>query len=358
MTRSIRSLALPTLLAVILVLAQRAHASSDPLGSGTVKLTVDPGFTRLLKSHGASLTAAAPARRAGGALVLPVAGGALDPIAMSGEVDTDGRLVFARGARNLPLRDVVIRSAHAPLLAKVGGGQLKVATAARIGLARAGFGSRLSAQPLRLTAKLATRLAKKLHLHRVFAAGQIIGTLRADAEPLSVAVLPLGRATLTPDPAFAKKLDGLFVSVNPIAPAERAAGPLFTLPIIGGGALSPDGATGELRSGGSLEFLQLGAGQIFWHELWFQPGFGQVLAEADLEPAPTFAGKLGQVPILTLGPGTLASDPGARTITTSGAPLALSATTAGYFNQAFAAGKSVFAAGELLGTLSFVAQSQ
>jgi hypothetical protein len=343
---------------VLLALAPTAAASYDPLASGTTKLSLDPSFQHLLASHSVKLLAAAPASRHGATYALPISGGALDPTAGKGEIDSEGTLLFQRGARRVPLRHLVVKTKREPLLAKVGGGQLKLAAAAKISFARQGFGSAFAASGLRLSAKLATRLAKKLRLPGVFAAGQPLGTLRASTQPATVAVLPKGRATLTPDPTFIAKLDKLFVSLNPIAPAERAAGPIFTLPIIPGGALAPDAHSGTLRTGGSLEFLQLGAGQLFWHELWLEPATAATLAEVDLEPSPTFPGKLGQLPILSLAPGAASADPKARTISVAAAPLSLSAASATHFNHAFAGGKETFQAGEALGTVSFSAQTQ
>jgi hypothetical protein len=337
--------------------ASAAVGAYDPLGSGTTKLVLDRGFAHLLAATGVEVVPVAPAERHRRSFTLPISGGAIDPGEEKGEIDQQGALVFQRGARRLPLREIVVKTKREPLIARVGGGQLKLATATKRSFARAGFGSRFTATGLRLSAKLATRLGKKLRLHGVFEAGQRLGTLRASAQPATVAILPSGRATLTPDPAFIDKLDDLFVSLNPIAPAERSPGPIFSMPIVGGSALAPDASAGTLRSGGSLEFLQLAAGQIFWHELWFDPTTDQVLAEADIEPAPTFPGKLGQVPILTLGAGNVASEPIARTVASSGAPLALTESTAAYFNQAFAAGAEVFHRGETFGAVSFVAQA-
>jgi hypothetical protein len=96
-------------------------------------------------------------------------------------------------------------------------------------------------------------------------------------------------------------------------------------------------------------------GIIRRHELWFDPDTHQVLAEADIKPTPTFPGKLGQVPVLALGAGSVVADPIARTIATSAAPLTL---TAAYFDRAFAGGKEAFMPGELVGTASFTAQTQ
>lgn len=338
-----------------------ASASYDPIGSGSVKLSLDPSFARLLSSHGVKLTASAPAKGKGGSYSLPVNEGALDPTIGKGEIDGEGALVFRRGRLGVVLRHVTVKTKREPLLAKVGGGQLKLAAAKRTSFARDGFGSAFTAKGLRLTAKLATRLSKKLHLHGIFEAGQELGTLRTQTQPSTTAVLPTGRATLTPDPAFLAKLNSLFVSLNPVAPAERQAGPLFTVPLIPAGTIAPDGSSGVPRSGGSLEFLQLGAGQIFWHELWFDLGDHQVLAEVEELPTPTFPGKLGQIPVGGLGGGSVSADPKPRTVTVSGAPLTLGAQMAAAFNEAFAKpqGKAdVFEAGETLGVLSFTATTQ
>jgi hypothetical protein len=153
------------------------------------------------------------------------------------------------------------------------------------------------------------------------------------------------------------KLNGLFVSVNPIFPAEHA-GPIFTFPIIVGGAIAPDASLGTLRTGGDVEFLQLGAGQVFWHEFWLDLGAKSDSAEVDVEPTPAFPGKLGRIGVLDLGPPAVSADPKARTVSVSGAPLALQAQTAKTLNEAFAEGKEAFAAGEAVGSLSFAAQGQ
>jgi hypothetical protein len=337
-----------------------ANATFDPLGSGTAKLTLDPSFAHLLATHGVKFSATAPATTRASSATLPLATGSLDPTLGKGELETAGSLVFSRGARRVVLRNVTVKTKPQPLLAKVGGGQLKVASG-RLRFSRQGFGSRLATKRLLLTEKVATRLSKKLALRDVFAEGQPFASLSATAQPATLAVLPTGRVTLTPDPAFLAKLDSLFVSLNPIAPAERQPGPLFSFPFIPAGTIAPDGGTGVLRTGGSLEFLQLGAGQIFWHELWFDLAGRQVLAELDIEPTPTFPGKLGQVPILALSDGTLSSDPKRRTVALSGAALALNTQTAAAFNEAFAKpqGKAdVFQAGEALAVVSFVAQTQ
>jgi hypothetical protein len=345
--------------ALLLALAfpLEARAAYDPIGGGATRIVLDKRFAAFLERAGVSVTARAGAAKRGRALILPVTGGHLDPTVGRGEVEQDGTIVFSGPGRSLKVRKLVVKTTQAPLVAKVGGSQLKVATSAATKSKRRGFGAAFSARKLELTEKVATRLNKKLRPQQQFEAGQLIGTLVTEAQPLVTSVVPTGRATLVFDAAFVGKLDQHFVSLNPIAPAERA-GLTFTLPIIADSALAPDASTGTLRTGGEIEFLQLGAGQVFWHELWFDVGLRGALAEVDVEPTPAFPGKLGQIPILSLGSGAVTSEADARTIALGGAPLTLTPGTAATFNQAFAAGKEDFVAGELLGTLSFTAQGQ
>lgn len=344
-------------LVLMLAFPFAARAAYDSIGGGETRIVLDKRFAAFLERAGVTVTPKEGAAKRGRTLVLPVSGGSLDPTVGRAEVEQQGTIVFSGPRRRVPIRGLVVKTTHAPLVAKVGGSQLKVATSAATKSKRRGFGTVFSARELELTAKVATRLNKKLRPRQQFAAGQPIGTLTTGAQPLLTSVVPAGRASLVFDAAFVTKLDQHFVSLNPISPAERA-GLAFTLPIIAGGRLAPDASTGTLRSGGEVEFLQLGAGQVFWHELWFDVGLRAVLAEVDVEPTPAFPGKLGQVPVLSLGAGAVKSAPASRTIALAGAPLTLAPGTAASFNQAFAAGKDDFNAGEFIGTLSFTAEGQ
>jgi hypothetical protein len=347
----------PLILVLLLLAAPASRASYDPLGSGTTRLVLDRSFAAFLSQAGVRVSARAGAAKRGRAVIFPVSGGRLDPAAGAGEVEQQGSLVLRSSRSRVLMRKLVVKTTHAPLVAKVGGSQLKVATSAATSSRRDGFGAVFSARKLRLTAKVAKRLNKKLRPRRPFTAGQILGTLVCEPQPLVTAIVPTGRATLVFDSAFMAKLDQHFVSVNPVFPAEHV-GPTFTLPIVANGALAPDASQGTLRTGGEIEFLELGAGQVFWQELWFDVGLHDTLAEVDLEPMPPFPGKLGQIPVLALGAGAVDSDPAARTIALGGAPLTLPPETAAAFNQAFAEGRGDFSAGELVGSISFTAQAQ
>lgn len=339
--------------------AATAGASYDPLGSGTTKIALDKGFLSLLKKNGVKVSAKKGAKFKGGTLTLPVTGGEMDPLNGKGTIDHEGVLVFSSGKRNVPFKSLSLKAKKTPLLAKVGGSQLKIAKAKTIASKREGFGEGFSTKGLVLTQKVATRLNKKLDLGRLLSEGQPFGKSTSKTQPVTIAILPTGKAVYTPNPAFKAKLDSLFVSVNPIFPAEGGGG-VFSFPITVEGAIAPNASTGTLKVAGDLEFLQLGAGQVFWHEPWIDLAAKVVTTEVDVEPTPAFPGKLGRIGTFdaNIAAAAISSDPNARTISVSGAPMALQAQTAQTFNEAFAKGKPTFAAGEAIGSLSFVAQGQ
>jgi hypothetical protein len=338
-------------------IAPAAQAAYDPIGSGTTKLTLDKRFVSFLKTDGITLSASAGAKRKGAAIALAVSGGNVDPTVGKGEIDQAGTITFQSQRKRLPWRDLVVKTQHTPLIGKVGGSQLKLATSAKISSKREGFGTAFGAKALKLTAKVATRLNKKLRPRLPFAQGQPLGTLASSAQPALVTILEQGKATVVLDPAFVEEMNAHFVSINPIFPAEHLVSG-FTFPIIAGSQIAPDASQGTLRTGGAIEFLQLHAGQVFWHEPWLDLGARSDTAEVDVEPTPTFPGKLGRVGILDLGAATVASEPKARTISVSGASLALQGAAAKALNEAFAGGKEDFKAGESVGAVSFVAQGQ
>ena len=358
MSRAVLSLraALASVAALLALAAPPAGAASsyDPLASGSTRIVLDRGFLGLLRSHGVSLAARKGARLAGNVLTLPVSGGEMDPTTGKGTIEHEGVLLFRTAKGSVPFKELTLKAKKTPLVAKVGGSQLKVAKAQAIASRREGFGEGFGARGLSLTQKVATRLNKKLRLGRLLAEGQPFGAATSKAQPLTVRVLPQGAATLVPDPAFMAKLKSLFVSVNPVFPAEGVGG-VFTFPIAPEGAIAPDASLGTLKVAGELEFLQLGAGQVFWHEPWLDLAARSVSTEVDIEPAPAFPGKLGRVATfgVSFSAAGVSSDPSARTIALSGAPATLDAQSAQSFNEAFAEGKGTFAAGEAIGTLSF-----
>lgn len=338
-----------------LALAPGADAAYEPLGSSTTTITLAKPFARFLHQNQIKLAAVAPAKVRGRRLSLPLAEGKWDPTIGKGQVQSAGAIVLRRARRKLPLKNLTVKANRQPLTAKVGGGQLKLATSRRIAARRAGFGSAFEARRLLLTAKVATRLNKKLRPKVPFRARQAIGTLKTTAAPALMDVLPEGRLTLDPDPGFLAKLDSLHASLNPIFPAERP-GP-FTFPIAVASTISPDGTQGTIRTEGELEALLLGSGQLFWGQQWLDLSSGSDLVEANLQPSPPYPGKQAQGPLfsLSLAGAQVTPDPIARSVSVQGASLTLTQAAADQLNQLLAAGEGAFGSGQALGSVSFVA---
>jgi hypothetical protein len=355
-----RALALALLASACgLLLTTQAGAAYEPLASGQTKLHLDKSFLAALKREGVTLTARAPARLKAGTVSFPIAGGKLDPTTENGTVEHEGALVFQAGKSAIPLKELQLKTSQkrSPLSAKVGGSQLKIATAKDLQASRSGFGERISVSGLTLSAKLATRLAKKLDRRELFKAGMSLGRATSEANPETIAVAEKNRAELTLAPDFQAKLNSLFVAVNPVFPAEHP-GP-FTLPIFGG-TIAPDASLGTLETQGSLEFLQLGGGQVFWRDPWIDLATRAFAPEAEILPSPPYAGKQERASVAAFAPTAAAPNAKARTISVAGA-LYLDAATAATFNEVFAKplGRSaVFVAGEAFGTIFFTAQGQ
>jgi hypothetical protein len=341
-------------LCLLLCLSSPAQAKNDPLGSGKTKLTLDEGFLSFLAQNDLKLRAKGGAKRKGATITLPITGGSMDLAEGNGEIQQEGTILFEGKKGKVPLREITIKTKKTPLIAKVGGSQLKLAQAKQIASNRNGFGSSFKATKLTLTAKLITRLNKKLRPKLPFAEGQPFGKLSAKPQPALITIEDKGKATLAFDPAFVAKLDSRFVSLNPISPAERQ-GTSFTFPIAAGGALAPDGSQGTLRSAGAVELLQLHGAQLFWQEPWLDLGTHQASTEAELLPSPPYPGKIARGAIFDIAPTAVASEPKQRTISIAGAPLTLNATGAQELNEAFGEGKGLFGVGEVVGAVGFSA---
>jgi hypothetical protein len=345
----------------VLAVAQSAQARFDPIAGGQTKLTLAKPFLALLKANGVSVKGTTGATYKSGVATFPVSGGKLEPVDVVGSVEHEGVLVFAAGGHTLPLKSLVLKTTRksSPLSAKFGGGQLKLASSSKLTSTRSGFGVASKVTQIKISAKAATRLDKKLGLKGVFAEGQLLGSSITNAQPETVTIKEGGRAELALAPEFASKLSALFVAVNPVFPAEHLGTP-FTLHIIDG-QIAPDASSGTLETAGALELIQQDGGQAFFRELAPELGLGQTRSEYQFIGSPTSPGPTVTGPLLGLGAGMLVSEPKARRIAVSGAPLPLTDATAQSLNETFAKpqGKTnVFQSGESLGILSFTAQAE
>jgi hypothetical protein len=347
----------------LLAIAPAARATYNPIASGATKITFAKSFLALLNENGVKLSAIEGAKLKAKTASFPVSGGKFDPTTSNGFIEHAGALFFKAGPRRVALTSLELKTTqrHAPFSAKFGGGQLKMARAAKLVVSREGFGEKVKVSTLKLSAKVATRLDKKLRLKGVFEAGQPIGTTVTQANPQTVAIAQSGKAIFVFDPATAAKLASLFVAINPISPAEHPdAG--FTLPIFAG-TISPNASEGTIQTLGSIELIQIGGGQVFLREAWAELGPGAYSPELELAPSPPYGGKQGRVPVgtLSLAGAALSAEPTARTVGVANAGITMSANLAAAFNDAFAKPQKksdVFHAGEALGSISFTAQGQ
>jgi hypothetical protein len=345
-----------------LLAASPAEATYDPIGSGQTTLRLAPSFLSTLRAAGVELSATAPARLAAGRVSFPVAGGKLDPVSVRGTLEHGGALVFKAGGKSLPMKGLQLKTSQAssPLSAKFGGGKLKLAATSTLTTERSGFGLAMKVSTIRLSGKVATRLEKKLGLRGVFVPNELLGTAVSEAQPATVAIKAGGKAELSIDPAFAAKLSGLFVAVNPVFPTERPGA--FTFPI-GGGilALSPSIPASGLKTNGALEFIQVGGGQFFARELEVDLSDAVANGESQLVLSSSGPGPDQGGSVFSLGATTPTTEPTARTIGVAGLVLSLEPGTAGAFNEAFCVPihkPNMFSAGETLGTMTFTAQAE
>lgn len=342
--------------------AANAFGAYDPVVSGRTALRFDPQFLALLKRNRVHVHGRQGALFRDGVLSFPVTGGRFDPTTEEGTVEHGGSAVFAGPGASVPLKDLQLKTTRrsAPLAVRLGGGQLKLGRARSLSVQRDGFGDRIAVSKLALSAKVATRLSKRLHLRGAFEEGMPVGSAVTRAQPETATVEGRGRVSLDLAPGIAAKLGELHVAVNPIFPAEHP-GP-FTLSIFGG-KLVPDLSGGTLETQGGLEFLQLGGGTVTWSDSTIDLTGAALAPEANVQPSPPYPGKLGPVAVaaLSVTPGSTSADPRRRTLAITGAPASLSAAMAGIFNEAFARplGKpDVFQAGEPLAAIAFVAETQ
>jgi len=335
-----------------------ARAAYDPVAHGVTTITFSHQFAAALAKHGVEINVRDGERR-GGRLVLNAQGGEIDPRLGAGTVESRGTILLKARKGKVVLREVTFKAKRAPLYAKVGGGQLKLASGARLSGRRSGFGVHFTASNLRLTAKLASRLNKKLRLGGLLHAGLPFANVTVQAQPATVHLKLQGRCSLVFNSAFASKLEQHFVSLNPIAPAELTAGPTLSFPIGPESTLAADGASGTVKLEGEAELLRLGEAQMFWRELWWEPEGGSMLSAIDVEPAPPHPGIQAQAPLLAVqGVGNVTSNPASRTIDLAGQPLALTEATAARMNEAFAGSGNAFVPGEPVGSMTLHAVAE
>jgi hypothetical protein len=373
------AMTIAALAAMLLVFAPAATAATDPLAGGTTTIQLGQGFLKKIGKRGVKVLGVSPAAVSGGAVTLPVAQGGLDPLSGQGTVAHAGEIKFKHGKRTARVGVLVLDPASASLNGLVAGAPIKFASVEGVTPSRSGFGVDLTIAKLTLTGAAAKALNAKLGFSGVkgkakpyasaskkgkrkgarkpFAAKQVLGSAITATQPLTVTILPTGKAKLVPDLETVTKLFLAGATSETLPPAEPEFGPppAVNLPIAGG-VLAPNGSAGVLQTLGG-EKLSKGPATTITTNLWVDLGLKVTSAELEATGFPGAPGKLGRVPnaLLDLSAASVGSDAAARTVSVANAVMRMSAEGAASLNSLYG---TEFKAGDPLATISFTAQAQ
>lgn len=382
----------------LLALAPFASAASDPVGSGSTKMTVKKGFKKKLNKNNVKLQKRGSATLKGRQLGLTVTGGSVDPLNGKGFVSNKAKDGFKLkyGKRTVAIYEIEVNTTQKLVRAKVANARMKLANLGKRSFGREGFGAYLFAGQVKLTGKAAKRINNKLGLKKVFKGGNVISNSLVQEQPSEVTVLATNSATLKLSAAALKKLahvgtppypegfSPVAVALKTVAPTSVIdAGPPPTVAFpISGGALGPAANAGTLQTAGGLQLIQnleevsKTEGDITtltMGNIWVDMKTLQASVEVTIENPKTPAANLGNIgrnsiADISLVGATVTSDPVTRTISVQNATATLQAITAETLNAVFIEGlekasplfegQEKFAGGDLLGTFSFTAQTQ
>jgi hypothetical protein len=400
-------------LAALLALAPFASAASDPIASGTTTVKLNKGLVKKLRNYNVKVLKVSPASVKGSAVTLPVSGGSLDPVTGLGTVEHSGGIKFKAGKKSAAVNTLLLDTTTGSLNAKVAGKNMKFASVKGFTVARNGFGANVSVSSLKLTAKAAKQLNKKLGfggqkkgkgkakgqkraaasklLQPPFKGNQVLGGSTSETQPKTVGVVATGNAQLVLSDAALAKLKNVGpevagthpfeVKLAPVDPTKVVSlSPVTTVFPISGGTMGPAATAGILQTAGGLKLTQnLEAGgknekgetTLVMGNIWVDLGAKTASVEVTITNPKTpeaNLGNLGRASIadVNLTGATITSDPATRTVSVQNASATLQAVTAETLNSVFitpiekATGQpqTKFAGGDPLGVFSFTAQTE
>lgn len=362
------------LVVVLLVLAPAAQATRDPLAGGSADLHFKKGFMRKLNNLEVVPMGVGSGTITGNKASFPVDGGKLDPTNAQGFVDTSGGFKLMRGERGVPITNITINTVKGAVYANVAKARMQIGELAMLTTSREGFGARVKAVKVVLTAKAAKRISNRLGLRatRRINPGRVLSNAFTAPQPQTVTVLPQGSATLVGDTAtfgkFAAKGVEVPEGITAIAPATKPTPASFAFPIAGG-TLAPDASNGTVETSGGVQILK--KAEPFSPTMKLAKvavDFKQKTALVELEilPAPPFPGAVGRSSIadVTLQGAKVTTNPVTRQITIEGAEARLQAVAALTLNNVFnqpapePPPASNFVVGDSFGKFSMTVQAQ
>lgn len=339
---------------IALVLLPTAGASAQSLENGTVDLQLNAALTKKLKKEGARLSALKPARVSGSSLSLPVSEGSLEPQDGNGYLYLDGGFRWRAGKRTATFRQLLLNVEKHALVAAVNGTKMKVAELSPPEATVSGFDVTDAVRSMKLTRRGASTLNRLLGLQGVFKTGRSLGTATATGRFESLAVTG-GEITLTIDNAFAEKLKSVEAEARPTS---------MSMPLYGGRITSS--LSGLVYAESGPTFVQHDVspyGEPFDHYIGFLNTYlslenHTVSGAANVTFGPSHPATAEALATIPATPAQFNAE--TREVASS-LPMALDPRMAALLNETMGAAKgkpSLFGAGELLGTVSFVAQTR
>ncbi len=361
-------------LVVLFALAPAALAARDPLAGGSIDLHLKKGFVRKLGNLEASVSGVGNGTVAGSKVSLVVKGGKLDPTNGQGFVETGGGFKLSRGERGVPITNVTLNTVKNAVYATIAKAHMQLGELSLVSTAREGFGAKVKAIKLALTAKAAKRISNRLGLPqgRRINAGRVLSNAYTAPQPATVTVLGQGSATLVGDTATFAKFGAKGVElpggISAIAPATKPTPVSFEFPI-SGGALAPDATAGTVETAGGVQILKQAepfSPTMKLEKIAIDFSAKTATVEIEIGPTPPFAGAVGRSSIadLFLQGATVVADPITRTIAISGAEARLQAVAASTLNAVFnqpapePPPSSNFVIGDSFGKFSMTVQAQ
>lgn len=361
-------------LVALFALAPAAQAARDPLAGGSADLHIKKGMLRKLANNQVNVLGVGSGTVTGNKVSMPVTGGKLDPTDAQGFVETGGGFKLTKGERGVPIVNVTVNTAKNAVYANVAKARMQIGELQLLSSSREGFGARVKAVKVVLTAKAAQRISNRLGLKgaRRINPGRVLSNAFTAPKPQTVTVLAQGSATLVGDPGtfakFAAKGVEVPAGITALAPATKPTPASFEFPIAGG-TLAPDLNDGTVDTNGGVQILKKAEPFSPTMKLTkISVDFKQKTALVELEilPAPPFPGAVGRASIadLSIEGAKVSADPVTRQISIDGAEARLQAVAASTLNDVFnqpapsPPPASNFVVGDSFGKFSMTVQAQ
>ncbi|HWC07733.1 MAG TPA: hypothetical protein VG458_01650 [Solirubrobacterales bacterium] len=361
-------------LVVLFVLAPAAQAARDPLAGGSADLHFKKGFMRKLNNLEVVPMGIGSGTITGNKASVPVDGGKLDPTNAQGYVETGGGFKLTRGERGVPIVNLTINTVRGAVYANIAKAHMQLGELQMLTTSREGFGARVKAVKVVLTAKAAKRISNRLGLlaNRRINAGRVLSNAYTAPQPQTVTILPQGAATLVGDTAtfgkFAAKGVEVPQGITAIAPATKPTPASFEFPIAGG-TLAPDASSGTVETNGGVQILKKAepfSPTMKLSKVTVDFKEKTALVELEILPAPPFPGAVGRSSIadLVLTGAKVIANPVTRQIAIEGAEARLQAVAASTLNNVFnqpapePPPSSNFVVGDSFGKFSMTVQAQ